>query len=324
MKVVVTGAAGHIGNNLVRALCARGVRPRVLVHDDARSLASLDVERVQGNVLDPPSLERAFEGAEVLYHLAAIISLNPRDTARMEAINITGAKNVMAAARKAGVRRVVHFSSIHALSSEPQGTPIDETRPPASGPIPHYDRTKSAGEREVRAAVDGGLDAVIVNPTGVIGPFDFRPSPMGEIFLDLYHRKLPGLVDGGFNWVDVRDVAEGAIAAAERGRTGERYLLAGRWCSVPDLAALVESTTRVRPPRLVAPMWLARAAAPFATAFANLAGRRPLFTSASLVALRNHRDVRNDKAKRELGFAPRPLEETVADVYAWFKEAQVL
>ncbi|HEY7954220.1 MAG TPA: NAD-dependent epimerase/dehydratase family protein, partial [Polyangia bacterium] len=188
MKVVVTGAAGHIGGNLTRALIARGERPRVLVRSDRRALDGLDVEVVDGDVRDRASLERAFDGAERVFHLAAHISISPGEEELVEAINVRGVKNVVEACLARGVKRLIHFSSIHALASEPTGTPVDESRPLAADSPLTYDRSKAGGEREVRAGIERGLDAVVVNPTGVIGPHDYRPSRMGEVFLSLYRR----------------------------------------------------------------------------------------------------------------------------------------
>jgi dihydroflavonol-4-reductase len=324
-RVVVTGASGHIGGNLVRALVARGTRPRVLVHEDSRALAGLDVEVIAGDVLDAPSLAHAFEDVDVVYHLAARISLVERDEPLTRAVNVDGTRNVVEACLAASVRRLVHFSSIHALSTHPVDAPVDELRPLVERePVPHYDRSKADGEREVLAGVARGLDAVIVNPTGVIGPHDHRPSHMGEVFVDLYHRRLSGLVVGGFDWVDVRDVVAGALVAADRGRCGERYLLAGHRATMRELAGLVEELTGRRAPRMVAPMWLARAAVPFATAIARLTRGRPRLTSASLHALRNHRAVVHAKATSELAYTPRPLRESVADTLAWFDTAGLL
>ena len=318
---VVTGAAGHVGGVLVRELIRRGIRPRVLVHEDRRALAGLELDEARGDVRDLPSLRAAFRGAERVLHLAARISVERADEALVQATNVGGVRNVITACREAGIRRLVHVSSIHALSSHPLDRPVDETRPLAEGAgLPPYDRAKSAGEREVRRAVEEGLDAVIVNPTAVLGPFDFRPSAMGQVFLQLYHRTLPGLVRGTFDWVDVRDVVDGLLAAADRAPAGARYLLGGHRLSVPELAALVERTTGRKRPRMISPMWLARAAAPFATGWARLTRSRPLYTRESLHALRNHLDVRHDKAERDLGYRPRPLDETVADAFAWFRE----
>jgi len=320
--VVVTGASGHVGGNLVRELLRRGRRVRVLVHQDERALEGLEVERVRGDVLDPHTLRDAFDGAEVLFHLAAIISIDGERGGLVPRTNVEGVRNVMAAALDRHVRRVVHFSSIHAFVQEPLDEPLDERRVQVTLPAyPAYDRSKAAGEAEVRAAIGRGLDAVIVNPTGIIGPCDFGPSRMGRFFLDLHLRQLPALVEGGFDWVDVRDVVASALAAEDRGRTAENYLLGGCWHSLDELATLAQGVTGVRQPLFTCPMWLARIGAPFAVAWGRVVGREPLFTMESLHALRANRSIRHDKAARELGHAPRPVEETVAEVYASFAAA---
>lgn len=321
MTTVVTGASGHIGGALTRALLAEGRRVRAVVHDESRALDGLDVERIPGDVRDVESLRRAFRGAEVVYHLAARITLLQHEVQETMAVNVDGPRNVCQAALDAGVRRLVHFSSIHAFDDAPRDVPMDETRPPAEGRgFPLYDRSKAAGEKEVLAAVGRGLDAVIVNPAGVIGPHDYRISAMGQVFLDMWHGRLPALIDGGFSWVDVRDVVSSALAAEARGRTGERYLLPGHWVSVKGIAQTVTEVTGRRTPKMVTPMWLARASAPIVTAFARMIGRKPLYTSASLRALRQNRVVLGAKAAAELGHAPRPFRDSVSDVYAWFEQ----
>lgn len=324
MLVAVTGATGHVGNNLVRALLERGDRVRVLMHDDSKPVDGLAVERVQGDVLDPASLARAFAGVERVFHLAARISIAPGDEEEVHQINVLGTRNVVAACLGVPVRRLIHFSSIHALSPEPRDRPVDETRPLAESSHLPYDRSKAAGQKEVRAGIAQGLDAIILNPTGIIGPHDYRPSPMGRVLLDLYRRRLPGLVAGGFDWVDVRDVVAGALAAADRGRAGESYVLSGAYKSVRDLAGVVEEVTGVRAPRLVSPMWLAQAGAPFITWYARLTKGKPRVTGASLHALRNHAQVSHDKATRELDYRPRPLRDTLTATYDWFKQAQTI
>ena len=181
--------------------------------------------------------------------------------------------------------------------------------------------SKAAGEKAVREVIEQGLDCVIVHPTGVIGPFDGQPSRMGQVFLDLYHRRLPALVAGGFDWVDVRDVVAGAMAAEDKGRSGENYLLSGNYRTVTEIAELAESITGRKKPRLTTPMWLARVGAPFQHALDNLRGRTPLFTSESREALRANKVIRHAKAREELGYTPRPIEDSVRDTYAWFESA---
>jgi dihydroflavonol-4-reductase len=320
MTAVVTGAAGHVGANLVRTLLADGVAVRAMVRGDTRAIDGLPVEIVRGDVLDPATLRAAFEGAEVVFHLASVITVagDPRGVVRRT--NVEGAGNVAAACRAAGVRRLVHFSSIHAFDARPRDGVIDESRDRTdeTSDQPVYDRTKAAGEREILAAVERGLDAVIVNPTAVLGPFDYKPSRMGRVLRRLANGRMPALVGGGFDWVDARDVCAGALAAAERGRTGERYLLSGRWTTFTELAQVVSACSGTPLPRFTSPMWLARLGAPFVGAFSKPTGAEPLYTSESLHALRNHRHISGARARAELGYAPRPLEQTIADTLAWF------
>jgi dihydroflavonol-4-reductase len=325
MTVAVTGACGHVGANLVRTLLERGRHVRAVVHADRRGVEGLPADQVTADVLNPSSLARAFEGVDVVYHLAAFISLFERDRVRMHDINVGGTRNVILACEQNRVRRLVHFSSIHALSSEPKKEVITEARA-LSGPRGSmaYDWTKAEAEREVLRAVERGLDAVIVNPTAVIGPCDFKLSSLGSFLLALHDGTLRALVRGGFNWVDVRDVVQGALAAERLGRPGERYLIAGAWCSVRELAKLAEEITGRKSPSFTAPMWLARLGAPFAVAVARLRGVPPLFTRGSLYALRNHRHVSHEKAAAELGYAPRPLAETICDTFRWFAERGLL
>jgi len=324
MTVAVTGASGHIGANLVRALVGAGRPVRALVHRDGRFLDGLPVERAEGDVRDPASLDRALAGAETVFHLAARITIGGEPPAEVHAVNVEGTRNVVEACLRGGARRLVHFASIHALSAHPAGEVVDEARSPTGPGAPLYDRSKAEGVRAVLEGVALGLDAVVVMPTAVIGPADPAPSRMGQVLLDLYHGRFPALVDGGFDWVDVRDVVAGALAAERRGARGARYILSGRWASLEGLAALVARVEGARPPRLVCPMWLARAGAPLALGWSRLSGTRPLFTPAALHALRNHRRVSHERAARELGWAPRPLEETVADTFEWFRRAQFL
>lgn len=326
MTTLVTGATGHIGVNLVRELLREGRKVRAFARNGAHCLDGLDVEVVRGDVRDAEAVRKAAQGAETVFHLAAHISIIRGEAQTVRECNTLGPKNVVRACLDAGVKRLVHFSSIHALSVLPRDGVVDETRAlthDAEG-VPDYDCSKALGEREIAVGLERGLDVVTVNPTGVIGPFDHRPSAMGAVLLDMYHRRLPSLVNGGFNWVDVRDVVAGALAAEARGRKGERYLLAGHWVAVPELAKMVHEVTGKRPPFFVCPMWLARSAAPFAEMYAKALTRQPLFTSAALHALRNHRHISHKKATDELGYSPRPTRETIADTFAWFREAKVI
>ena len=322
MTVVVTGAAGHAGANLVRALLAQGRPTRALVHLDRQAVAGLDVEVIEGDIRNLESLMRAFAGAEVVYHLAARISIFKEEWPLLESVNVIGTRNVVEACLRCRVRRLVHFSSIHAVTGTSVDIPADEASPLVeSRHYPPYDRSKAAAEREVYKGIEKGLDAIIISPTAIIGPHDYRPSHFGEALLRLANGKLPALVSGGFDWVDARDVIKGAMRAEERAPTGAKYLLSGHWVSLRDLARLVEQITGAPAPGFVCPMWLARIGAPFISAFDRLAGRRPLYTSASLQALRDNRSISHQKATRELDYHPRPFRETLIDTLRWFEEA---
>ena len=318
--IVVTGAAGHAGANLVRAL-VQGRPVRALVHLDRKALEGLDIEVVTGDICDPDSLLKAFAGAEVVYHLAARISIAKESWSRLEAVNVIGTRNVVEACLRCGVRRLVHFSSIHTIA-DTTDIPVDESDPLVeSRRYSPYDRSKAAAEREVRQGMERGLGAIIISPTAIIGPHDYKPSHFGEALLRLANGQLPALVAGGFDWVDVRDVVQGAMRAEERAPVGAKYILSGHWLSLREVAKMAEEITGVKAPASVCPMWLARIGAPFITAFDLLARRRPLYTSISLQALRGHRQISHQKATRELDYQPRPFWETLIDTLKWFEAA---
>jgi dihydroflavonol-4-reductase len=280
---------------------------------------------MNGDIRDVASLYRAFEGVDVVYHLAATISLSMADWARVAEINVTGTRNVIEACRRAGVRRLVHFSSIHALTQEPFSTPVDESRPlVTSRRCPPYDRSKAIADKEVQDAVKNGLDAVIVYPTAVFGPYDFEPSFFGEALLRMAQGRLPALVRGGFDWVDVRDVVAGAISAAAKAPAGSRYLLSGHWVSMCDIAAMVGEITGTATDKMVCPLWLARIGAPFIVAASNISHRRPLYTGVSLRALNSNRHISHERAAKELGYNPRPFRTTLEDTLKWFSENGML
>jgi dihydroflavonol-4-reductase len=321
MTVVVTGASGHLGPNLVSELIARGESVRALVHRTSAGLSALGVEQVSGSVTDPTSLAAAFEGATRVYHLACVISLG-KDPERVWQVNVDGTANVARACRESGVGRLVHVSSINVFDQRPLDRPLDETRPHIIDATTRgtYNRSKAGAERAIRAAIDLGLDAVIVNPTAITGHADHGPSALGQMLLDLAARKLPALLDGGFDFVDVRDVAAGTLAAGDRGRTGANYILGGSWHSLKELADVASGVTGVPAPRLVTPVWTARLSVPISKLIAKLGNTEPAVTHEALDVLSSNRFVSSDKAKRELGYAPRPFAESVRDAYRWLAE----
>lgn len=297
-----------------------------MLRNDARAVEGLAVQRAFADTADPDSLARAMQGVDVVYHTAAQISIDGDRGGTVTQTNVEGTRNVLSAALRADVRRVIHFSSIHAIDAH-AAAEVNESLGDAcelASKVPAYDRSKALGEREVHEAIARGVDAVIVNPSAIIGPYDFKPSRVGRLLIDLYYRRMPSLVSGGYDWVDVRDVAESAIAAEHRGRTGERYLLSGTYATLAHLAELAASVTGVRPPRFVAPLWLAKVVVPFARALSRISRSEPLFTAEALRALGAVHSVSSRKATTELGHSPRPLEESVRDTYAWLEHSGML
>ena len=322
---VVTGATGHVGNALLRGLVAQGApRVRALVGPSRRttSLAGLDVEMVEADMRAYESLVRAFRGAEVVYHAAGIVSISSRGLKRLRVTNVEGTRNVLAACREAGVGRLVYTSSVHALVEPPGGTYLDETFPvDPSGVRGPYAKTKAEATRLVFAAAREGLDAVVVFPSGIIGPYDFRPSYTGKFILDCARGRLKAYVDGAYNFVDVRDVAQGVMAAAEQGRSGEGYILAGHEISVADLLRTIELITGVPAPRWRLPFGFTQAVSFLSPAYYWIRREQPLFTTYSLDVIASNGLMSSEKARRELGFRPRPFQETMEDTVGWFREA---
>ena len=326
MITVVTGATGHIGANLTRALLKEKRKVRAIIHTNRRGTEGLDLQIVQADVCNPASLESAFAGADVVYHLAATISLSMNDWPSLEAVNVMGTRNVVEACFKCGVRRLVHFSSIHSMVQTPPNIPVDERRPLVDGyDCPPYDRSKAAAEKEVREGIEQGLDAIILNPTAILGPHDYHNSFLGEVLLSLARGKLPALIEGGFDWVDVRDVVNAAVRAEKEAPLGAKYLLSGQWASVKELATLAESIWGTPAPRITVPAWLARTGAPVMTLYNQVTGNRQLYSSASIKALcEGNKNISHERASRELGYQPRPLLDTLVDTFRWFQSAGIL
>ena len=325
---VITGASGQIGGVLVRALVDRyGLDHIRAIYRECRGTASdLNVEWIQGDILDKESLITAFKGAQTVFHLAALVSIDAVSAQDFHRTNVEGTRNVVDAAIECGVRRLVHFSSIHAYAQQPLEEELDESRGLADDPRDApYDRSKAASELEVRRGIDQGLDAVILNPTSVLGPYDGKPSAMGQVFLDLYRQRIPALIAGGYDWVDVRDVVAATIAAETKARCGENYLISGHWHTVRELARFSEQVTGVATPRMQFPLWVAQLWAPCQVFVDRIRGRQPLYTPAAVrVMAHGNKRISNAKAREELGFEPRLLADSVVDTYRWYDEQGML
>jgi len=323
--VVVTGATGHIGNVLVRKLIERGqhVRALVLPGENLAPLEGLKVEVVEGNVLDLEGIAPAFEGAESVYHLAGLISIMPGNDLTVRRVNIQGTRNIIRLSSQHHVNRLVYTSSIHAFHRMPHGITIDETVPfDVEHPCGVYDYSKAEASLLVQDAAHLGLDAVIVCPTGVIGPFDFRISDMGRLILDAMTNRLSFYVDGAYDFIDVRDVAEGLILACEKGRKGESYILSGEQMEVKSILrqAQVSAGRRVRIMQI--PTRLARLAARISPIYSRITKTKTRFTTYALETVLCNSKFSCLKARSELGFSARPLNTSIADAVDWFMRNQ--
>jgi len=321
--IVVTGASGLLGANVVRELLAQAqrVQVRAVIHHDQRALVGLDVEVSSADLADPASLERAFTGVDVVYHLAGLISLRMDDWEDVQRVNVLGTRNVVEACLRCGVKRLVHVGSVQARRPRPFDRPLDEDRPLITGPAaPPYERSKALGELEVQKGLERGLDAVILLPSGILGPYDFRPSYLGAALQQMQRGDLPALITGGYDWVDARDVAAGALRAANVAPSGSRYILSGHWLSIREVARMVAQISGMPVSRLVVPLWLAKLGLPLMDTLARWNGSQPLYTRAMLNALDSNRLITHARATRDLMYLPRPFRETLADTLAWFAQ----
>ena len=321
--IVVTGATGHIGNVLIRELVARKeiVRSLVLPNDDIHPLVGLDTEIVYGDVTDLKSLESAFSGADIVFHLAGIVTIMPGMKKVLERVNVEGVRNVVTACHAAGVRRLVYTSSVHAIAEPPPGTIIDESQPfDPKRVLGDYARSKAQATILLLNEVHkGGLDAVICCPTGVIGPWDYGISNIGQLILDFASGYLKSYVRGAYDFVDVRDVANCLTLAADKGQSGRHYILSGTQVQVLELMKELERSIGYPAPTFEIPYTIARAAGVLASIYYRLIRRRPVFTAYSIDVLRSNSQVSSARAREELGFTTRPWQESIHEHVEWFR-----
>jgi dihydroflavonol-4-reductase len=318
---LVTGATGFVGSAVARALLRRGRRVRVLArpNSDRRNLAGLSVELVEGRMEDPNSLVRAVAGCRYVYHVAADYRIWVPDPGPMFRANVEGTRDLLAAALEAGVERIVYTSSVATLGLVPGGS-ADEDIPSRIGDmIGPYKQSKFLAEEAVRElARERGLPVVIVNPSTPVGPGDIKPTPTGRLIVEAARGQMPAFVDTGLNIVHVDDVAEGHLAAAEKGRIGERYILGGENMALAEILAEVAWAVGRRPPRLRIPHGALLPVAFGAELAARISGREPFVTLDGVRMSRKKMYFSSQKASRELSYTPRPARDAIADAVAWF------
>ena len=319
---LLTGATGLVGSAVTRALLARGHRVRVLARPNSnrRNLAGLSVEIAEGAMEDPRSLAHAVAGCRYVYHVAADYRIWVPDPAPMFRANVEGTRDLMTAALEAGAERVIYTSSVATLGLLPGGSADEETPSGIEDMIGPYKRSKFAAEEVVRElARERGLPVVIVNPSTPVGPGDVKPTPTGRLIVEAARGQMPAFVDTGLNIVHVDDVAEGHLAAAERGRVGERYILGGENMTLAEILAEISEVMGRRPPWLRVPHSVLFPVAIGAELAARVTGRDPFVTLDGVRMSRKKMYFSSEKASRELGYAPRPAREAIANAVGWFK-----
>jgi dihydroflavonol-4-reductase len=315
---LVTGASGFLGWHVAHVLAERGHRVRALCRPTSQ-LRELEVERVAGDLRDPDSLRRAVEGCELVFHVAADYRLWSKHPRELYSSNVDGTRNILDAAARAKVERVVYTSTVGCIGM-PEGRSGDEQTPVSIADMAgHYKRSKWLAEQVALEKSAAGLPVVIVNPTAPVGDHDWKPTPTGKIIVDFLRDKLPAFVDTGLNLVDARDTAMGHLLAAEKGRPGERYILGGENLTLEQILGRLSAFSGKPAPTIKIPYSIAYATGVITTALAQVTGKPPLAPLEGVKMARKKMFVTHDKATRELGFAPRPVEGALKRAIDWFR-----
>lgn len=322
MTYVVTGAGGHLGNNVVRKLLSEGETVRALVYteNDIRALEDVRCEKVRVNILNMEELKKAICPQDTVIHCAGMVSIATHKSDAVRNVNVLGTQNVIRVCKENGVKKLVHVSSVHAIPELPAGQTISEVASFDPETVTgYYAKTKAEATKCVLDAAKEGLNATVVHPSGIIGPGDFGKGHLTQLVVDFVNGKLPACVKGGYDFVDVRDVASGILAATQQGRQGECYILSGNKREARDLLDIVGHICAIGKKIRMLPTFIARCAAPFFEAASKASGRAPLFTRYSLYTLHTNSLFSHQKATQELGYSPRSLEESLRDTVDWLR-----
>lgn len=322
---VVTGASGHIGYALLKELQAKKENFRILIRSNNKIFDGFSCERAFGDVTDPESLEKAFEGADTVYHLAGVIDLGTGNDDWTREVNVQGTINVVQACKKCDVRRLVYVSSVDILKPLPGNETMTEANccnlNEVNGGI--YAQTKAEATRYVLDNADDKLEVVVVLPGACIGPYDFKVSSAGRIVRLIMHYGIPASIAfGAYNFVDVRDVAKGMIGAAHKGTTGECYLLTGVVVSADELIHLVAQSSGRRTPRAKLPLWFVKPFVPLAEVVYKVTGQTPVFTRTSIDIINCNCNFSYGKAANDFGYKPMSAKQSISDTVAWIKSTE--
>jgi len=323
LKAFVTGATGFLGAHVARALAEQGAELRLLVRStsDLRNLEGLRADRVTGDLRSPGSLEKAIAGCDTVFHVAADYRLWVRDPEQMYRSNVEGTRALLEAARKNGVRRVVYTSTVATMGFTSNGHPADEESWVSLGDmIGHYKRSKFMAEQVALGAGRSGQDVVVVNPSTPVGELDIKPTPTGRIIVDFLKKKFPAYVDTGLNLVDATECARGHLAALEKGRSGQRYILGGENLTLKQILDKLGAITGLPSPRVKVPYFMALATGVVDEVFTGrILGREPRATIDAVRMGRKKMFVSSAKAERELGWTVVSVDDALRRAAAWFQ-----
>ncbi len=321
---IVTGAMGHLGNTIVRKLLEQGKEVRGLALPGERGpvFAEPDVKIIRGDVRSPLSLAQLFsnpDGRElIVIHTAGIVTIAGKYQKKVYDVNVTGTKNVVDLCVKHHVKKLVYISSVHAIPEPPKGQVIAEVhRFPPDSVNGLYAKTKAEATQYVLDSVQRGLDASVIHPSGIIGPYDYGHGHLTQLILDYLDGRLTACVRGGYDFVDVRDVADAVIACTVLGKAGECYICSGGYHPIAEVLEMLHEATGKKEVKTILPMWFAKASAPLAEAYYKLRRQPPLYTSYSLYTLGSNSQFSNRRASERLGFVTRPIQETLKDTVEW-------
>jgi len=321
MTTLVTGAAGFLGSHVTRQLVAGGEDVRVLMRPSStnRAIADLPLEYVTGDLRDPASLDRAMQGVQRVFHVAADYRLWARRKREIYDSNVGGTKNVLEAAKRAGVERLIYTSTVATIAVDRPQHPNESTDARLEEMVGHYKRSKWMAEQEALKAAKAGLPVVVVMPTTPVGPWDWKPTPTGKIILDFLNGKMPGYVETGLNFVGVEECAAGHLLAAEKGKVGERYLLGGENLTLKAMLDTLSTITGLPQVRLKIPHGLALGVAYANTVFSRLIGRAPGIPVEGVKIARHMMFVDCSRAQRELGFNVGPVAAALERAVRWYE-----
>jgi dihydroflavonol-4-reductase len=324
MLAFLTGATGFVGSHVARALAQQGVNLRLLVRPNSnrKNLDDLSADLITGDLRDPASLEKGIAGCDVVFHVAADYRLWVRDPDEMHRANVEGTRAILAAARRNNVRRVVYTSSVATMGFTSSGQPADENSPVSlDNMIGPYKRSKFMAEQVAIEAARAGMDVVIVNPTTPVGERDIKPTPTGRIVIDFLKKKFPAYVDTGLNLVDVQECARGHIAALEKGRSGERYILGGENLTLKQILDKLAAITGLPSPKIKVPYVLALATGVVDEIYTGrILGREPRATIDAVRMGRKKMFASSVKAERELGWRLVPVDDALRRAVEWFRQ----